>query len=471
LLEGKYELHLIKNHINKDAQKKFFLSDEAKKEIDETLSHIKNTYFIITIDEILSKFLEHLNNSTFAEWVKEEITVMMIDEAQDLDTQNFKIFETLLEINPNLKLFLVGDPRQNIFKFRGGLFSHLENFLNKFNNKVSRKNLSISFRNPQNILDLTNSMNFTDCNNVRLSSHSKEQDNILVLKKYRNIFSEDDAIINLIQEINDFKSTAIIASSVSYFEYIVQRLNDLEIPFKVFGGYIFLQEHIRIIQHLLRIIDSENTYSINYICNKLNIKINKGKKDKWTDAFYKTQEGKIIKSIRNEVNAGSYNVSKCLKDLEYFLENYILNYELKEEAIDNLNKLINISEGFNTIEEFLLSFATDKEKYYEFYKRDKDFICKNPNEENFVTLSTIHSAKGLEWDHIIMPRMCEGFFPNNKKCCEGTPEQVIEKYNDELKKFFVAVTRTKKNLYFTYPAMYKGFNKIKSRFIKDLPEC
>ena len=41
------------------------------------------------------------------------------------------------------------------------------------------------------------------------------------------------------------------------------------------------------------------------------------------------------------------------------------NYELKEEAIDNLNKLIKIADGYNTIEEFLLSFAIDKEKYYD----------------------------------------------------------------------------------------------------------
>lgn len=465
ILEGKYTLDIIKQCIDK--KNNIIVPKEVVSEITTVLEYIKKEYCIVTVDEILTLFIEHLKDNQFAAWIKNEITIVMIDEAQDLDCKNYEILERLLENNPNLKLFLVGDPRQNIFKFRGGSYTHLNNFLRKHNGKVSRKNLSISFRNPQKVLEFTNTFTFSDCENVQLKS-TKEQDSYLVVKPYMDTTREDDAIVNLIQKINDFKNTAILTKSVRNLDYIVKELNYLQIPFKVFGGNLTLQEHIRIIQHLLRIIDSENSYSIRYICNKFNISINKEKRDKWTDVFYNTQVGEILQSIRHKVNIELYNVSDCLKNLEFLLETYILDYELKEEAIDNLNKLIKIADGYNTIEEFLLSFAIDKEKYYEFYKRDIDLTCEYPNEENYVTLSTIHSAKGLEWDYVIIPRMCDGFFPSFK-CNEGTLEQVKEKYNDELKKLFVAVTRTKKNLYLTYPTKYKGYDKIKSRFIKNIP--
>ena len=65
----------------------------------------------------------------FRLWISDKLTTLVIDEAQDLTKQNYEIFSILLGIIPTLKLFLVGDPRQNIFNFNGGSYEHLDAFL------------------------------------------------------------------------------------------------------------------------------------------------------------------------------------------------------------------------------------------------------------------------------------------------------------------------------------------------------
>ena len=93
-----------------------------------------------------------------------------------------------------------------------------------------------------------------------------------------------------------------------------------------------------------------------------------------------------------------------------------------------------------------------------------------PTDKGFLTISTIHSAKGLEWDNVFIMGLCEGNFPNPFFCKTLPPEEQEEFFNGEWKKMYVASTRAKSNLYLTYPSSIKrkgySFHKDPSRFIK-----
>jgi superfamily I DNA/RNA helicase len=227
-------------------------------------------------------------------------------------------------------------------------------------------------------------------------------------------------------------------------------------------------------------LESNNSYSIKYVWDKLKLPKPAGAKS-WMDVLYNGEYntiGDIIVSCRQKFENGIYSLSDCLITFSNIVLDFIRDAELDKQAREDFPKLEKLIAEYTTIQEYLLSFAIDKEKYVDFYKRDLDVDCENPNEENFVTISTIHSAKGLEWDNVIIPGMSEGIFPNPYFCDDKhSAEKTQENYNDELKNLFVAVTRTKKNLYMTYPTVKivkKGmnvyrFDMSKSRFIKDLP--
>jgi superfamily I DNA/RNA helicase len=87
-----------------------------------------------------------------------------------------------------------------------------------------------------------------------------------------------------------------------------------------------------------------------------------------------------------------------------------------------------------------------------------------------VMISTMHSAKGLEWDYVILPCMCDKYFPNPKINDEVDQEEKREHMNSSLKLMFVAATRTKKTLYITYPSRIRDTNSDArpSRYLKNL---
>ena len=121
-LEEKYTVNEIAECLKSRLRSK-------KPGLTEILTEIKQRYSIISIEDILHKFLEECMKDDFRIWIRDKLTTLVIDEAQDLTKLNYDIFAQLKKIIPELKLFLVGDPRQNIFNFNGGSYEHLNAFL------------------------------------------------------------------------------------------------------------------------------------------------------------------------------------------------------------------------------------------------------------------------------------------------------------------------------------------------------
>ena len=431
-------------------------------ELIEQISRIKDSFKIMSIQDILTKFIEAFDNDLgFRTWIGTQVTVMAFDEAQDFTEQNYVILDKMLIANPGMKVFLVGDPRQNIFEFNGGSYKNLDSFLYKHSNH-EEKHLTITYRCGQAIADYVNTFHFSDCENQSLQSVCEGAGTIAVLQA-RSEASEASMVLDTILKTGDIISCAVLSNSLKYLSPLIEELIKDEIPYKVFGGRKILRNHIRFMNHILRIIDSDNAYSIRKIAQYAGIDITvDGKKRR--SKFYESELGQLIVQIRD----GSQDFSDIAQRV---IQEIMSDVADTEEISADYEAFLEIATQFSSTADYLATFATDRERFSLFY--DADYKeCPVPVESDFLTISTIHSAKGLEWDNVFIMGLCEGNFPNPYFCQGTTPDEQMEFYNNEWKKMYVASTRAKRSLYLSFPTTIsrKGyiFHKVPSRFIQSI---
>ena len=424
----------------------------------DAVCQVKDALQVISIQDILTLFLNALaDDPHFRQWIREKITVIAVDEAQDLSQLNYVILDSLLEAIPGLKVFLVGDPRQNIFEFNGGSYTNLREFLARHPGHV-QKTLTITYRCGQAIADYVNAFRFTDCENFQLLSQSPDN-GMIDVEMAHNETEEAVRVISQITKLGDLNSTAVICNNLKYLNILIAMLIERGIPYKVFGGRKLLKKHIRVLNHILRVVDSDNAYSIRKVAQYLDVDIiENGKKKK--SKFFASLPGQKILSLKEILPNSSF------QDIVYLAITQILQPDEKE--MPDFQTFLDCTSTFRTISDYLTAFATDREMFVQFY--DSDYVeCPIPTDTGFLTVSTIHSAKGLEWENVFIMGLCEGNFPNPYFCKEKTPEAQEEFFNAEWKKMYVASTRAKEKLYLTCSRSItrKGytFSKAPSRFI------
>lgn len=131
--------------------------------------------------------------------------------------------------------------------------------------------------------------------------------------------------------------------------------------------------------------------------------------------------------------------------------------------------LLELSRQYQTISDYLMAFASDKETFAAFYRKDIE-DSDTAADGKYLTISTIHSAKGLEWDNVFVMGLCEGNFPNPYFCKDKPDSEQQDFFNNEWKKMYVAATRARKQLTLSYASTItrKGFTfkKGPSRFLQ-----
>ena len=430
-------------------------------EVVQTVALVKSSFRIISVQDILFLFIKALDEDEgFRGFIRDQVTVMAFDEAQDLTEQHYSILDRILSINPAVKVFLVGDPRQNIFEFNGGSYKNLDDFLHRHSGHVV-KSLTITYRCGQAIADYVNTFRFTDCDNLSLQSRCSNSGRIFV----KSSFSEQDeaiSVLDSIRETGNISACAVLCNNLKYLENLISLLRLERIPYKVLGGRKTLKRHIRFLNHVLRIIENENPYSIRKIADYAGIDILEGGKRR-KSKFFASQLGQIIASIRETAQSRPFSET-ATRVLSEIMMDPDDDVSVQSDYMD----FQSWSYDYDSVSDYLAAFATDKERFAQFYQTDYE-ECLVPTDKGYLTLSTIHSAKGLEWDHVYIMGLSEGIFPNPYFCSAKTEEGVAEFYNGEWKKMYVASTRAKESLCLTYATHItrKGytFRKQPSRFI------
>ena len=440
----------------------------ADDDLAQLVAEYKKKYRVISTHDILSDFISKLvEDVQFQHWIKEHITAIAVDEAQDLSEENYIILDKLLTLMPKVKLFLVGDPRQNIFEFNGGSYRNLEGFLSQ-HQQYSTKYLTLTYRCGQAIVDYVNGFSFTDCDNTQLQSRCKDAGHITI----KRCSSEETEAIAVCEELRnlDLNDTAVLCNNLKYMNSLMVKLQAFKIPYKVLGGRRILKQHVKLLKHVLRIIESENEYSIRKVGEAAKLQINQQQTPRKTakEQFYESAIGMKILAIREDYFRLEQTTHQVLQNV---IEQVMSRQPEGSSIDDDYKKILDLSYHYESLSDFLLSFATDKESFAEFFQ--KDYVeCTVPVDDTYLTISTIHSAKGLEWKNVFIMGLSEGNFPNGY-FCQGKPKEVQDEYyNGELKKMYVAATRAKEQLFLTYATSLtrKGytFSKRPSRFISNL---
>ena len=441
------------------------LKEELRNELHDTipLEKYKARLKVISVEDILALYMKMLDDDPqFRQWMQSQVTFMAIDEAQDLSAANYQILDRLLDVIPNLRLFLVGDPRQNIFEFNGGSYKHLDCFLSKHPHQTC--NLTITYRFGQEIADYVNGFRFTDCENHPLRSYANAPSSVSV----RQCPTEQDearCVISQVREHGNLSSNAVLCNNLRYLDTLIAELKQEQVPYKVFGGRKIVKRHVRFLNHILRILDTENPYSIGKIAQYAGIDIvQDGKKRR--SRFFASDLGQLILSIRDDCSAVDFpTLMDCV------IERIMRDPQDDEATSQDYDNLLLLSMQFLTISDYLMAFASDKETFAAFYRKDYE-DCEIQSDGEYLTLSTIHSAKGLEWDTVHVMGLCEGNFPNPYFCKDMPDSGKEEFFNNEWKKMYVAATRAKRSLMLTYASTIKrkgySFKKQESRFISNI---
>ena len=444
------------------------IQDEYGKDAEKVERYLTENK-MLTFDKIITLFINTMqNNEGFQNFVADKLDEIVIDEAQDLDKLQYKILHLLYKNNNDLKLFFVGDQRQNIYAFKGG---SLNNILEYFSNETSSSvvELEHSYRCPQTVLSFVNSLNFSDCKNIKLNNAAGNNGNTLSIQEYLDKEDEAMAIAKLIigkhKEGAKFSDMAIIYSSTFYFKDILEGLNAFQIPFKVFGGQYFIDSDIRLLRLLLNLIYTNNSYSLSAIQ-----KLMTGEEFKGENLYDIIIQLASMDSSKRRNHKKLYHILNFVREKQSskqtpldIVNDFILFAE-KEKLFDDktLEKyysfkiIIENNLTLDNYDKLKLSFTPNHPEFVQFYSRSDEIVpCEHEDDSDFVTVTTVHSAKGLEWDNVIIPGMSQDSFPRWFK----DEEERKKEFSNEVKKFYVACTRSKQNLYFTRPKTVKVYSK------------
>jgi len=443
---------------------------------------------LLTFDMITDMCLSNLtSDNEFAKFIADQTFEIVIDEAQDLSKKDCCILKKIYDASPSLRIFAVGDQRQNIYGFRNGSMKNFEEM--KFNEE--KFYLSRSYRCPDALLRFVNTLTFTDCENHPLHNPQNPGETQCCYRLFDET-AEVKAIVQRIAELakdhqSAYSDHAILLSSSYQFDAYAQALNDAQIPFKTFGGNPVLKPEIQAFLYFMGAIE-EKKYSLQQFF--------------LLQPFEAFPNGIVPKETFQENLARIKEVERA-QELVALIEHYIN----KKKAIlepqsqdtpdssnlyicDLMNDYIHTMDLGPSSARIIRSFVTKvvdlriasyvelktkltpyQEDFYEFYNRpsiNSSHIKEDAND--FVTISTIHSAKGKEWGYVYVPGMTQDKFPSYQSV-------KYRQTNDETKKFFVACTRAKKSLWLSSPINYTvkyasgsfdKLNQLPSIYVKNL---
>jgi DNA helicase-2/ATP-dependent DNA helicase PcrA len=414
------------------------------------------------------------NDEFLRKKIDEQYKYISCDEYQDTNTIQNEILNLMTKDYPNLAV--VGDDNQSIYAFR---YANIDNILNfdKIYPECKTIVLNQNYRSSQEILDLSNViMNYAiEGKQKKLKGMFKGQKPCLIVKE--DCYDEADYIVRKIQEIDcDLSDIAIICRSASQTYILEQKLNMVGIPFDKFGGLKFTEKAIikELLAFLRLSINDKDELALFRLlqlypgigktyAQKISTLVITDSFDKAKDTYKKRVFAPYIAELCEVINKLK---SLELKDqLTFLIEEYypeVMDRKIKLQSISESKK----SDAYAAFEDTLIDAETLKimaSKYKSTVSFLADIVLDATIDDDEtidkLNITTIHSAKGLEYKVVFIMDCIEGVTP---RC----PEHAIEN-PEELRCLYVAVTRAKNELYIMIPQYYnmKNIKGYLSHFI------
>ena len=405
---------------------------------------------------------------------------VLIDEYQDTNQAQYILTKMISE--KNRRITCVGDDSQSIYSFRGANYKNILNFENDYKDAKTIL-LEQNYRSTGNILDAANQVikNNRDRKDKNLWTNKGPGEKI----KYYRAYNERDEAQYVIRKIKElvnrnveYKDIAVLYRTNAQSRVVEEEMLKENLPYRVIGSfYFYSRKEIKDLIAYLRLIhNSKDNVSLLRVINtpkrgiglktieNLTIKadtegisiydaIESGKELE----FKKTIEK--LKSVAEDITLTELidkvlDASGMKKELE---SEQTLEAEVRLENLEefkSITKAFEEKEGLISLEDFLLeiSLVSDVEEY-------KD-------DPNRISLMTVHSVKGLEFDHVFVIGMEEGLFPHMNSLMENVALE------EERRLCYVAITRARDDLHLVNARRRTLFGKEQvnpvSRFISEI---
>ena len=417
---------------------------------------------VLNYDDLLTKTIELFEKDPrTVQQIAEQYEYIMVDEYQDSNTLQEKLLFSIAKYHQNIAI--VGDEVQSLYGFRGADIRNIQTFPDKFKN-CERVYLKQNFRSSQEILDFSNAVTElateTQPHTLQGNFHTGEKPYVIRTK------DQIDEAVEIYERIREklregtppeeicvlFRNSTSVNILEGYFK------RD-EISYVKYGGIKFFDlEYVQDVLSFMRIsvnpcdeiawfrclqlvgqIGEINARKIARECKKKGIEGMMDEKYR-SRVFYKG-----LKELYDYIKKANINTSES--SIEHLIDFYT-DYKIKKIRAAKFDKEENRQEALMAVNAqrdelmVLTILARDFAKLSEFL--DSSVDSHGVNEEDGVVLSTVHSAKGLEFDTVFVMDCSDGLFPRSYKV--GTHED-----NEELRCFYVAVTRAKNHLYIFSP--------------------
>jgi DNA helicase II / ATP-dependent DNA helicase PcrA len=439
-----------------------------------------NLYDYDDLMEVLRDSLR--DNDRFRGKIQETIKYILVDEYQDTNNIQREIVELLA--GEHGIVTVVGDDSQSIYGFRGANFENILRFPHTFPN-CGVVMLEQNYRSDQGILNFCNGVIAKARFGFRKSLHSsRDTGKNPTLQRFADGQHEAAFIVDKMLEIRnndlEFSDFAVLTRASWQSNFVQAELEKRGIPYKVVGGIKFSERrHIRDIMGLIKItqnpLDAVAWHRVLSLIEGIgqvrakaivhNIHKNKGVID--FAGFSKRKyypELKKLQDVLNEIIGNDFSVARTVEVLlNYYrpiLKQIEDDFELRNKDLDVFQTIVS---NYHDIEQLLSDFALEppSSSY-----QDRNEPLKEPDEKP-VTVSTIHSAKGLEWHTVFLPFALDGLIPSVKALHK------IEDLEEERRLFYVACSRAMENLFISMPSYVPSWAAtftLPSRFIYDVDE-
>ncbi|MDY5874656.1 MAG: 3'-5' exonuclease [Bacilli bacterium] len=405
---------------------------------------------------------------------------ILIDEYQDTNEAQYILTKMLSA--KNRKITCVGDDSQSIYSFRGANYKNILNFEKDYKDAKTIL-LEQNYRSTSNILDAANQV--IKNNKMRKDKNLWTSRGIGEKIKYYRAYNERDEaqyVIRKIKELTnrnvEYKDIAVLYRTNAQSRVLEEEMLKENLPYRVIGSFYFysrkeikdLIAYLRLIHNskdnvsLLRVINTpkrgiglktiENlTIQADAMGVSIYEAISSGKELEFKNLIEKLKE--MSKDLTlTELIDKVLDASGMKKELE---DEKTLEAEVRLENLEefkSITKTFEEREGLISLEDFLLeiSLISDVEEY-------KD-------DPNRISLMTVHSVKGLEFDHVFVVGMEEGIFPHINSLMDNS------ELEEERRLCYVAITRAKDDLHLVNARRRTLFGKEQinpvSRFLGEI---
>jgi DNA helicase-2/ATP-dependent DNA helicase PcrA len=465
--------------------------------VDAVYMERKRERNVMDYDDLLLNWKRLLmEKAEIANLYADQFQHILVDEYQDTNKLQAEIVDLLAVKHRNV--MVVGDDAQSIFAWRGAEFTNIYEFPERYP-EARIFNLETNYRSTPEILGLAN---------VSIAANRKQFPKTLraarpskgftpALVPCRDADQQAAFVAARILELRDegvpLEEVAVLYRSHYHSLELQLELTRRGIPFRVRSGVRFFEQahikdvvaYLRVIanprdelawKRILKLVPQIGTVSANRIWERLAVADEPLAlicRADFTQTLRRGSGWREFLSLLESLTVDDAR-SNPAKQIELILErgykaHLYSAYENADARLEDLVQLARYSARYSSTEEFLTELALlSTERYGAPQPLTGETVIMGGDEDELLTLTSVHQAKGLEWRACFIIWAADGKFPSPRSLRDADGEE------EERRLWYVALTRAQDELYITYPLMIMDYNRLAvvqkpSRFVTEVP--